>query len=180
MRIVLISPKGPLYRRRGGIFKQTLRYMPLTLPTLASLVPDELDADDRLRRRGHRGHRHRQLRADLVGMTVITGTAPRAYELAARIPSVAAFPSSWAAPTSRWCPTTPNLTRTASSWATPRKTWPRLLRDFVPRPHEARGTRRRRTWISRTGRWPNRDPSAAAEIPDRRRLRGHPRLHPQL
>jgi hypothetical protein len=30
-RIALISPKGPLYRHRGGIFKQSLRYMPLTL-----------------------------------------------------------------------------------------------------------------------------------------------------
>jgi hypothetical protein len=39
MRIVLISPKGPLYRHRGGIFKRSLRYMPLTLTTLAALVP---------------------------------------------------------------------------------------------------------------------------------------------
>jgi hypothetical protein len=45
MRIVLISPKGPLYRHRGGIFKKSLRYMPLTLTTLASLVPPELNAD---------------------------------------------------------------------------------------------------------------------------------------
>ena len=45
LRIVLISPKGPLYRHRGGIFRQTLRYMPLTLPTLAALVPPELNAE---------------------------------------------------------------------------------------------------------------------------------------
>ena len=44
-RIALISPKGPLYRHRGGIFGKSLRYMPLTLPTLAALVPAELDAD---------------------------------------------------------------------------------------------------------------------------------------
>ena len=43
LRIALLSPKGPLYRR-GGIFKQSLRYMPLTLPTLAALVPCELGA----------------------------------------------------------------------------------------------------------------------------------------
>ena len=48
MRIVLISPKGPLYRHRGGIFKKSLRYMPLTLTTLAALVPEELGADLRL------------------------------------------------------------------------------------------------------------------------------------
>ena len=28
-RIVLISPKGPLYRHRGGIFGKSLRYMPV-------------------------------------------------------------------------------------------------------------------------------------------------------
>ena len=42
IRIVLVSPKGPLYRHRGGIFGRSLRYMPLTLPTLASLVPEEI------------------------------------------------------------------------------------------------------------------------------------------
>ena len=37
LRIALISPKGPLYRHRGGIFKRSLRYAPLTLTTLAAL-----------------------------------------------------------------------------------------------------------------------------------------------
>ena len=36
MELVLISPKGPLYRHRGGIFKQNLRYAPLTLTPLAA------------------------------------------------------------------------------------------------------------------------------------------------
>ena len=35
MKIALLSPKGPLYRNRGGIFKKSLRYQPLTLTTLA-------------------------------------------------------------------------------------------------------------------------------------------------
>ena len=39
LRIVLLSPRGPLYRHRGGIWKKTMRYAPLTLTTLASLVP---------------------------------------------------------------------------------------------------------------------------------------------
>ena len=42
LKVVLVSPKGPLYRHRGGIFRRSLRYMPLTFPTLAALVPDEL------------------------------------------------------------------------------------------------------------------------------------------
>ncbi|MEK6753832.1 MAG: hypothetical protein AABZ00_16360 [Chloroflexota bacterium] len=36
MKLVLISPKGPLYRHRGGIFKKNLRYAPLTLTTPAA------------------------------------------------------------------------------------------------------------------------------------------------
>ena len=44
MRVALISPKGPLYRHRGGIFKKSLRYAPLTLVTLAALVPDDVHA----------------------------------------------------------------------------------------------------------------------------------------
>ena len=36
MKIALLSPKGPLYRHRRGIFKKSLRYQPLTLTTLAA------------------------------------------------------------------------------------------------------------------------------------------------
>ncbi len=36
MRIVLISPRGPLYRHKTGIWEKSLRYQPLTLTTLAS------------------------------------------------------------------------------------------------------------------------------------------------
>jgi hypothetical protein len=45
VRIALVSPKGPLYRRRGGIFRRGLRYKPLTLTMLAALVPPELPSD---------------------------------------------------------------------------------------------------------------------------------------
>lgn len=82
MRIVLVSPKGPLYRHRGGIFGKSLRYMPLTLPTLASLVPAEIDAEINCIDEGIQDV-PLDLEADLVGLTVITGTALRAYELAA-------------------------------------------------------------------------------------------------
>src|SRR5688572_27868076 len=83
VNIVLISPKGPLYRHRGGIFKRSLRYAPLTLTTLAALVPPEIDATLQLIDEGIEDV-DPALDADLVGMTVITGTAIRAYELAAR------------------------------------------------------------------------------------------------
>ncbi len=83
LRIALLSPKGPLYRKHGGIFKQSLRYMPLTLPTLVSLIPQELDAEVVCYDEGIDTIPAR-LEAELVGITVITGTARRAYELAAQ------------------------------------------------------------------------------------------------
>jgi len=81
MKIALLSPKGPLYRHRGGIFKRSLRYAPLTLTTLAALVPPELGAVVEIYDEGIE-EIDLNLSADLVGMTVITGNAPRAYALA--------------------------------------------------------------------------------------------------
>jgi radical SAM superfamily enzyme YgiQ (UPF0313 family) len=86
MKIALLSPKGPLYRHRGGIFRKSLRYQPLTLTTLAALVPPELHAQIELYDEGIQ-EVPEALAADLVGMTVITGTARRAYELSARFRS---------------------------------------------------------------------------------------------
>jgi len=81
IKIVLISPKGPLYRHRGGIFKKNLRYAPLTLTTLASLIPSNIQAEIRIIDEGIEDI-DLILQADLIGMTVITGNAFRAYELA--------------------------------------------------------------------------------------------------
>jgi radical SAM superfamily enzyme YgiQ (UPF0313 family) len=86
MKIALISPKGPLYRHRGGIFRRSLRYAPLTLTTLASLVPQDLHPEFTLVDEGI-DDVDLDLGADVIGMTVITGTAPRAYELAAHFRS---------------------------------------------------------------------------------------------
>jgi radical SAM superfamily enzyme YgiQ (UPF0313 family) len=82
MKVALISPKGPLYRSSGGIFKKSLRYQPLTLTTLAALAPDDLDIQFELFDEGI-GDVPLDMQADLVGMTVITGSSTRAYELAA-------------------------------------------------------------------------------------------------
>ncbi|MCU1244911.1 MAG: hypothetical protein JWN02_821 [Acidobacteria bacterium] len=82
LRIVLISPRGPLYRHRGGIWKKSLRYAPLTLTTLASLVPPELEAEVTIVDEGI-ADIDRNVEAELIAISAITGTAPRAYELAA-------------------------------------------------------------------------------------------------
>src|SRR5438067_9362704 len=80
MKIALISPKGPLYRHRGGIFRKSLRYQPLTLTTLAALIPPELNARIDVFDEGIQDVPE-QLDADRVGMTVITGPSKSAYEL---------------------------------------------------------------------------------------------------
>jgi len=129
MKIALLSPKGPLYRHRGGIFRKSLRYAPLTLTTLASLVPEELDADIRLYDEGVQDFPD-EIDADLVGMTVITGTAPRSYQLAARfrergIPVILGGPHVTLVPDEAAVHADAIVTGYAE------QTWPQLLRDFA-------------------------------------------------
>lgn len=128
MRIVLISPKGPLYRYRSGIFRRSLRYAPLTLTTLAALVPEQLGASVEI---FDEGIEEIDLgsEADLVGMTVISGTAPRAYELAEHfrergIPVVLGGPHVTLLPE--------EAQRHADAIVTgyAEETWPQLLADF--------------------------------------------------
>ena len=63
-----------------------MRYQPLTLTTLAALVPADLQTRISLHDEGIDPIPD-SIDADLVGLTVITGTAKRAYELAARFRS---------------------------------------------------------------------------------------------
>jgi radical SAM superfamily enzyme YgiQ (UPF0313 family) len=81
MKIQLLSPAGEIHRNRTGIFKTTLRYAPLTLTTLAALVPAELNAEVTLQDEGVQPL-NLDFEADLVGITAITGTALRAYQIA--------------------------------------------------------------------------------------------------
>jgi radical SAM superfamily enzyme YgiQ (UPF0313 family) len=127
VRIVLISPKGPLYRHRGGIFKRSLRYAPLTLTTLAALVPPELAAEVTLVDEGI-ADVDPDLDADLIGLTVITGTAVRAYALAAQfrrrgIPVVLGGPHVTLVPDDAQ----PHADAIVVGYA--EDTWPELLRD---------------------------------------------------
>jgi len=142
IKIALISPKGPLYRHRGGIWKKSLRYQPLTLTTLAALIPSELNAEVELFDEGI-ADVPPDLEADLVGMTVITGTAKRAYELAAHFrrrgitvvlggPHVTLIPED----------AQPHADAIVSGYA--EDSWPQLLRDFAngqlqPRYNQAPG-----------------------------------------
>lgn len=45
MKIALILPRAGIYRYKTGAFSRFVRYAPLTLTTLASLVPEEISTD---------------------------------------------------------------------------------------------------------------------------------------
>ena len=81
MRIQLLSPAGEIHRNSTGIFKRSLRYAPLTLTTLAAMVPEELGADVTIQDEGVQPL-DLDFSADIVGITAITGTAQRAYNVA--------------------------------------------------------------------------------------------------
>src|SRR3954454_16871677 len=81
MKIQLLSPAGEIHRNGTGIFKTSLRYAPLTLTTLAALVPEGLNAEVTIQDEGVQPL-DLDFDADLVGITAITGTALRAYHIA--------------------------------------------------------------------------------------------------
>lgn len=128
-RIVLISPKGPLYRHRGGIFGKSLRYMPLTLPTLASLVPKELDATIQCFDEGIMDV-PMDLEGDIIGLTVITGTSKRAYELADHFRS-RGITVVLGGPHVTLLPDEAQQHADAIVVGYAEEEWPKLLRDFV-------------------------------------------------
>lgn len=128
LKIALLSPKGPLYRHRGGIFRKSLRYSPLTLPTLAALIPNDIEHKLQLYDEGIEDI-PLELDADIIGITVITGTAVRSYELAKRFreqgicvvlggPHVTLVPDD----------ARPHADAIVVGYA--EDTWPELLRDF--------------------------------------------------
>ena len=129
MKIALLSPKGPLYRHRGGIFKKSLRYGPLTLTTLAALVPPDLSARVVVFDEGVEDI-PLHLEADLVAMTVITGTANRAYALSAyfRARGIAVV---LGGPHVTLLPEEAERHADAVVTGYAEDTWPELLRDFA-------------------------------------------------
>src|ERR1700683_48108 len=129
MKIALLSPKGPLYRDRGGIFKKSLRYQPLTLTTLAALVPVELNIELELHDEGT-GDVPLDLPADLIGLTVITGSAARAYELAARY-RARGITVVLGGPHITLMPEEAQQQADAICVGYAEETWPQLLRDFA-------------------------------------------------
>ena len=136
LHILLLSPRGPLYRHRTGIWKKSLRYAPLTLTTLAALIPPDIKADVTLVDEGIEDI-DLDIQADLIGISAITGSAPRAYELAGHfrrrgIPVVlgGVHPTLMPEEAAR------HADAVVVGYA--EDSWPQLLRDFVAGRMQAR------------------------------------------
>ena len=130
LKITFMSPKGPLYRHKGGIFKKALRPAPITFPTLASLIPEEIPHTVEVLDEGVLDIDPALVESDLVAMTAITGSAPRAYEIADAlrergVPVVLGGPHPTLVPDD----SQPHADSVVTGYA--EETWPQLLRDFV-------------------------------------------------
>jgi radical SAM superfamily enzyme YgiQ (UPF0313 family) len=80
MNIALLSPAGAMHRFTGS-FKKAIHYAPLTMTTLAAVITNYIDAqvsiyDETIETIPL------NLNVDLILITAITGTAPRAYAFA--------------------------------------------------------------------------------------------------
>lgn len=80
MKLALLAPAGAMHRHHGS-FGRSLHYAPLTLTTLAALVPPELEVETIIYDETA-GPIPLDLEADLIGITCITGTAVRCYRFA--------------------------------------------------------------------------------------------------
>ncbi len=89
MKILLIMPDAGIHRLNLGPVKISFREAPLTLTTLAALVPPELNAEIRIVDESIQTIPFEEP-FDLVGISCLTGTALRGYEIADRFRALGA------------------------------------------------------------------------------------------
>ncbi len=129
MKILLIHPQNLLQRHSTGIYGRSLRYAPLTMPTLKALVPADLDAEVRIVDEMVEDLDF-NTPADLVAITAITGTALRAYEIADRFrANGATVVLGGVHPTLLIEESLVHADAVVRGYA--ERSWPRLLRDFA-------------------------------------------------
>lgn len=80
IKIALLAPAGAMHRYSGN-FGKSLHYAPLTLTTLAALIPEDVEHEVVIYDETA-GKIPLDIDADLIGITCITGTAPRCYAYA--------------------------------------------------------------------------------------------------
>lgn len=80
IKLALLAPAGAMHRYSGS-FGRSLHYAPLTLTTLAALVPEDVDVEVKIYDETAEKI-PLEIGAELIGITCITGTAPRCYAYA--------------------------------------------------------------------------------------------------
>ena len=80
MKIAFLAPAGAMHRFNGS-FGKSLHYAPLTLTTLAALIPESLNAEAKIYDETIEKI-PLDLEADIIVMTSITGTSQRCYAYA--------------------------------------------------------------------------------------------------
>lgn len=128
MQILLIQPSGAIHRFRVGTFPKSLRYAPLTLTTLASLVPIELDCEINIIDEGVQLVDFNS-RPDLAAITIITGTSPRGYAIADHFRRQG-VPVVMGGVHVTLCPDEAAKHADSIVIGFGEETWPQLLRDF--------------------------------------------------
>ncbi len=83
IRILLVLPDGKIHKLSLGFLNVSFREAPLTATTLAALVPPEIEADVSIVDESIQSIPFEK-RYGLVGISCLTGTAPRAYDIADR------------------------------------------------------------------------------------------------
>jgi radical SAM superfamily enzyme YgiQ (UPF0313 family) len=143
MKILLILPRDNLYRYRGLANKIIGPYAPLTLVTLAALVPKELNAQIDLLDEGIQEPNYGNKNYDIVGISCVVSSANRAYELSEYWRNREAFVVLGGAhPT--LMPDEAQQHADAVVVGLAEETWPQLLHDFkngiVKKRYQARYT----------------------------------------
>ena len=129
MKIALILPRAGIYRYKTGAFSRFMRYAPLTLTTLASLVPEEISTDIHIYDEGIETVNKRKITADLVGLTAITGASMRAYAYADFF-RAQGIPVIMGGVHATLMPEEAKLHADAVITGPAYETWPQALRDF--------------------------------------------------
>ena len=73
LKVALLAPAGAMHRYSGS-FGKSLHYAPLTLTTLAALIPEDIDAQVAIYDETA-GKIPLDIDADIIGITCITGNS---------------------------------------------------------------------------------------------------------
>jgi radical SAM superfamily enzyme YgiQ (UPF0313 family) len=157
LRLLLIHTQHAIQRLGTGVYGKYLRYAPITMPTLAALVPPDVEAEVRVVDEMVEPV-PLDFPADLVALTAITSAAPRAYELARHFRARgAAVVMGGVHATLLPDEAAEHVDAVVVGYA--EETWPRLLRDL-------RDGRLQRRYVHDRAA-----PLAAIAAPDRRHVR---------